>query len=151
MTACSVRFAIPDDVKTLVALCSEHASFEHAPYETEGKESPLAQALFDENPRLKAWVALVQEHTVGYATATEEFSTWYATSFLHMDCLFVRSSHRNTGIGARLLQAVVQYARDRGLQEVQWQTPDWNTDACRFYQRHGAIAHRKFRFRMPIR
>jgi GNAT superfamily N-acetyltransferase len=150
MTAHTVRVAEPDDVETLVALCGEHACFERARYESEGKPARLRDALFVASPRVRAWIAIVHEQTVGYATATEEFSTWAAASFLHMDCLFVRPGHRNSGLGAALLSAVVQYARAHGLHEVQWQTPAWNADACRFYQRHGAIAHQRVRFCLPI-
>jgi GNAT superfamily N-acetyltransferase len=142
----SVRPAGPNDIEALVELCGEHACFERARHGLEGKEDRLTEALFGESPRLKAWVAMVCGQAVGYATATEEFSTWAAASFLHLDCLFVRPNHRNGGVGAALLNAVVQYARDRNLREVQWQTPAWNVDACRFYRRHGAIAHHKVRF-----
>ena len=146
----SVRRVVPEDIDALVGLCGEHASFERTCYDVEGKESGLTDALFGGNPKLKAWVAIVHGQAVGYATATEEFSTWGAASFLHMDCLFVRPVHRNAGLGAALLNAVVQYARDSDLREVQWQTPAWNADACRFYQRHGGIGRQKIRFSLLI-
>jgi GNAT superfamily N-acetyltransferase len=145
-----VRLAQPGDLSDLVALCSDHARFERASHEVDGKEAALQTALFGDRPRLTAWVAIVQGKTVGFATATEDFSTWAAAPFLHMDCLFVREAHRGGGLGAALLHAVAGYARDRGLGELQWQTPAWNLDAGRFYQRHGAIAAPKLRFRLPI-
>jgi GNAT superfamily N-acetyltransferase len=144
----SVRLMDIGDVDTLLVLCAEHARFERAHFEVEGKSEGLREALFGVTPRLRAWVAIVQGQAVGYATATEEFSTWNAISFLHMDCLFVRPGHRNGGIGAALLGSVVLYARARALPTVQWQTPSWNVDACRFYERHGAIAHHKVGFRL---
>ena len=149
-TAHTVRLAEPDDVETLLQLCAEHAAFEHAPCEADGKPAKLTAALFGAIPKVRAWVAILRDQMVGYATATEDFSTWLAAPFLHMDCLFVRPAHRNSGIGAVLLSTVVQYAKDRGLGEVQWQTPVWNTDAVRFYLRHGASAQQKVRFRLLI-
>lgn len=145
-----VRPAQSDDVDTLVTLCAEHAQFERAGYDTEGKAVKLGEALFGAHPKVRAWIAIAHDKAVGYAAATEDFSTWHAVSFLHMDGLFVRQGHRNSGIGAALLSAVIQDARNRGLHEVQWQTPDWNADACRFYQRQGAAAQAKIRFRFPI-
>jgi GNAT superfamily N-acetyltransferase len=150
MRAFVVRLAEPSDVETLVQLCAEHAAFERAPYEAEGKSVGLRAALFAASPRLQAWVATVGNEVIGYATATEEFSTWNAAPFIHMDCLFVRSGHRNSGIGAALLIAVTHHARERGLTQVQWQTPAWNTDACRFYQRHGATARTTTRFCVSV-
>jgi GNAT superfamily N-acetyltransferase len=93
---------------------------------------------------VEAFVRLCKDHAdferVGYATASREYSTWSACEYLHMDCLFVRSNARGAGLGAALLKTVVAVARDLGVPEVQWQTPDWNVDASQFYQRHGGIA-----------
>ena len=150
MTGHLVRLVEPADIASLVALCAEHARFEGATYDGEGKMGKLSALLFGASSRLRVWIALASEQSVGYASATEEFSTWNAAALLHMDCLFVRSGHRNGGVGAALLGAVVQYARIRDLREVQWQTPAWNTDACRFYRRHGATAQQKTRFSLPV-
>lgn len=150
MAGFSVRPAVSIDIDELIELCGEHARFERAAHDLRGNEARLLEALFGESPRLKAWVAMVSGQTVGYATAAEEFSTWAVAHFLHLDCLFVRPTHRNDGIGAALLGAVVQHAHDRHLREMQWQTPAWNAHAERFYRRHGAVGHRKVRFHLPI-
>jgi GNAT superfamily N-acetyltransferase len=141
-----VRGAEPNDIECLVNLCAEHAAFERASYDVQGKAVRLREALFGVSPRVRAWVATVQHEVIGYATATENFSTWNAAPFVYMDCLFVRPRHRNGGVGAALLGAVGRHARERELDEMQWQTPAWNTHACRFYERHGATAHEKVRF-----
>lgn len=146
----TVRLAAPDDVEELVALCAEHASFERTSYDAAGKAAGLREALFGRNPRLMAWVVTVNGLTAGYATATQDFSTWQASSYLYMDCLFVRPAWRNAGLGGALLGILVQCARDRGLGELQWQTPAWNVDACRFYRRHGAVGIDKTRFCLTI-
>ena len=149
MNAASVRRAAPGDLEVLVALCADHAAFERAPFEPGGKVAALGAALFGVRPKLRAWVGCVDTQVVAYASATEEFSTWDAAAFLHMDCLFVRPEHRNRGLGAALLRAVLDYARAEGLREVHGQTPAWNSDAVRFYQRHGATHQSKLRFRLP--
>ncbi|MDT9695245.1 hypothetical protein [Streptomyces sp. P17] len=41
-------------------------------------------------------------------------------------------------------------ARARGLGQVQWQTPPWNTDAIRFSDRLGARAQEKRRYLLPV-
>lgn len=65
-----------------------------------------------------------------------------------MDCLFVRPRYRNARLGSALLSAVVQHAREFGYREMQWQTPEWNFDGCRFYRRHGGVRESKMRFRL---
>lgn len=145
-TPCIVRPANPDDLGELVTLCAEHALYEGAAFTPEGKAERLTRALFNDPARLHAWVAESEGALVGYATATPEFSTWNACEFLHMDCLFVRDGWRGAGVGAALLDAVVEHARRAGLMDIQWQTPDWNTDAARFYRRTGAVGQAKLRF-----
>ena len=56
-----------------------------------------------------------------------------------------------TGPAQQVLDALRSYAADAGIDEIQWQTPDWNHDATRFYQRLGAQSLAKLRFtcRLP--
>jgi GNAT superfamily N-acetyltransferase len=147
---CVIRPVSRQDMPTLVLLCAEHASYERAmPLPVDIAEG-LERALFSPSPRLHAWVAAAHDELLGYATATSAFSTWQAREFLHMDCLFVREGRRGDGIGMSLLAAVIAAARHAGCAEVQWQTPDWNTGAARFYRRAGAIEVPKRRFLLPL-
>ncbi len=148
--ACVVRSATRQDLAALVALCGDHAQYEGATLEPAGMAERLARALFATPPRLHAWVADAGGDLLGYATATTEFSTWQAREFLHMDCLFVRDGRRGDGIGASLLAAVIAAARRVGCVEIQWQTPDWNADAARFYRRAGAVEKPRRRFFLQL-
>jgi len=67
-----------------------------------------------------------------------------------MDCLFLAPDHRGLGVGALLMDAVAAEARNRGLAEVQWQTPVWNEGAIRFYARRGALGADKRRFSLKV-
>jgi GNAT superfamily N-acetyltransferase len=146
----TIRRTLPADVDALVVMCAEHAEFERSAYAAEGKARRLHTALFAPEPRLFAWLAVIDEFPVGYAAASAEYSTWGACEYLHMDCLFVRARQRGAGIGAALMDSVVQMARQRGFGEVQWQTPQWNADASRFYRRHGALEAAKLRFVLEV-
>ena len=145
-----VRQVQSTDMEPLVRLCKDHAEYERVGYEAHHKAECLSVALFSDPPRLYAWVAVDGDSLVGYATATREYSTWSACEFLHMDCLFVQSTSRGAGFGATLFGAAVALARRLGLSEIQWQTPDWNVDASRFYRRHGGIAMGKLRFTLNV-
>lgn len=145
-----VRRVRRDDLDTLVALCGEHALYEKASHDAAGKAEALSRALFSTPARLHAWVVESAGELIGYATATLEFSTWQVGEFLHMDCLFVRAGRRGSGAGAALLQAVRDFAGRTGCREMQWQTPEWNVDAMRFYRRFGAVDKAKRRFFLPL-
>lgn len=145
-----IRRVSPADLPGLVSLCTEHAAFERASFADDGLDERLGSALFSPSARLHAWVAEADAAIVGYVTAVVEFSTWHARDFVHMDCLFLRETHRGLGLGSALLDVVTGFAREQGIHEVQWQTPDWNIDATRFYRRLGAQGRSKLRFTLEI-
>jgi GNAT superfamily N-acetyltransferase len=87
----------------------------------------------------------------GYATCTRDFSTWRAAEYLHMDCLYVAPGFRNAGIGGEMMRALSRHAGALGCATVEWQTPAWNADAVRFYERLGAEATEKMRFAWAAR
>jgi GNAT superfamily N-acetyltransferase len=137
------------ELHELIGLCAEHAAYERADFNSEGKIDALRRSIFATG-RLHAWVAEAQGRAIGYATATLEFSTWKSDEIVHMDCLFVAAEYRGTGAGSALFRAVLEFASEQGVQEVQWQTPDWNVDAMRFYRRKGAAGRPKVRFTLPV-
>ena len=62
------------------------------------------------------------------------------------DCLFLRDAYRGRGWGRSLVEHVVRTTFEVRTVNVQWQTPTWNRDAVRFYERLGASAAEKLRF-----
>jgi GNAT superfamily N-acetyltransferase len=134
------------DLAALIELCAEHAAYEGASYDPQGKVESLTRALFAPHPRLYAWVVEQRGRLVGYATATQEFSTWDAACFLHMDCLYLREETRGLGPGRQFVMEIASLAYRLGCVNVQWQTPVWNERAIRFYQRLGGEGKEKVRF-----
>ena len=139
-----VRPVTPGDLPGLMVLMTEHAAFEGG--EVTAKAAQLSRAVFSPQPRLSVWVAGDDAELLGYTAASREYSAWRGQEYLHMDCLFVSAAARNRGVGARLADAVIGFATTQGLDEVQWQTPAWNLDAVRFYERLGAVGDQKIRF-----
>ncbi|MGW0601910.1 N-acetyltransferase family protein [Streptomyces sp. NPDC002776] len=147
-----VRHARPADLPGIAALAAEHAAYEKAVEPPADLPQRLEKLLFGQAdpPRLSVFVAELGDDLVGYASCAPEVSTWDGDEYLHMDCLFLRSGHRGLGIGPMLMAAVVADARTRGLDRIQWQTPSWNTDAIRFYDRLGARATEKLRYSLLL-
>jgi GNAT superfamily N-acetyltransferase len=67
-----------------------------------------------------------------------------------MDCLYVREAWRGRGVGHQLWKAVHAFARAQGCRTMQWQTPEWNVDAARFYRRLGALEAIKRRYVLTL-
>lgn len=145
-----IRPANGEDTSCLLALGAEHAVFERLPHGASRHPASLASALASEPPLLHAWIASIDAAIVGYASATLDFSTLDGVTYLHMDCLYVREQWRSHGIGRQLWEIVRAFARARGCSAMQWQTPDWNVDAARFYRRLGAKESTKLRYGLPL-
>lgn len=141
-----VRALQRSDLDRLVELMAQHAAYERAAFSPQGKARRLAGFLFGPQPRARCLVAVVGEKVVGFTTFAKEFSTWDAAEYLHMDTLFVEAGYRSAGIGQMLLDAVHEAAGRDDVVNIQWQTPDWNEGAIRFYQRIGALGSAKVRF-----
>jgi GNAT superfamily N-acetyltransferase len=139
-----IRRASGRDARVIARLAAEHADYERTRADPEA--AALAAALDSPAPRFRVWIAEDGNDPLGYAAVTEDFSTWRAQPFLHLDCLFVREMHRNRGVGAALFRQAERHAREQGVRRLEWQTPLWNGDAIRFYERMGGRCHIKARF-----
>lgn len=140
-----------DEIERLIPLCIEHATFERAkPIEVSGLAGRLRARISAEHSPLMVWVAKARDAFVGYASVTTEFSTWSGRDYWHLDCLYVVERMRGHGIGRELMDAVRAEAIAQDIRELQWQTPEWNVDAQRFYTRLGATMQRKARFTLRV-
>lgn len=138
------------DLAGIVILCAEHAAFEEVTYSPIGKEHRLRDYFFGDPPRAYCLVVERNDDLVGYATFAPEFSTWDASHYMHLDCIYLRPDARNQGIGRRLLATISAITMDLGCGGLQWQTPSWNTNAISFYRRLGSTFKGKVRFFMDL-
>jgi ribosomal protein S18 acetylase RimI-like enzyme len=148
--AAVIRRVREEDLATLVVLCGEHAAYERSEFQETGQAPRLHAAFFGARPVLHGWVVDSGEGLVGFMTATIDFATWPAESFLHMDCLFLREAYRRQGLGRRLIDQLLEFAREKQIDLIQWQTPVHNTDGIRFYERIGASSKDKKRYFLPV-
>lgn len=145
-----IRSVRADDLDALIDIIADHAAFERAAVDRNHLRGALPQHIFGKVPRAIILIAVLGRDIVGYLSASIEFSTWKAAEYLHMDCLYLTPECRGKGAGRMLMDAAVRYARERGLGWLEWQTPDWNADAIRFYERSGAVAKSKVRFSLAV-
>jgi len=139
-----------DRIDSVIDLCAAHAAYEESDYDSVGKADRLSFDLFSEFPKLYCLVAEVGGEYVGYITWMKQYSTWNAKEYLYMDCLYLEDGFRGFGIGEALVNRMKDYGRGENIDLVQWQTPDFNVRAIKFYKRIGATSLSKERFFLAI-
>ncbi len=142
----TIRQANVKDCPAISQLCKLHAEFEQSSHITSDHSERLATALSRTPPVIEVFLVEVAGETAGFASITREFFTWDASHFGHMDCLFIKQEFRSLGLGRKMMQHLKEFAFSQGLSHLEWQTPDWNANAIRFYQSIGARAKQKYRF-----
>lgn len=147
------RIVKPDiqKIENIIDLCAAHAAFEESEYSRAGKAERLSADLFGKNPKLYCLVAESNGLYVGYIVWMKQYSTWDAKEYLYMDCLYLDDKWRGYGIGEALVNEMKEYGRSQSIDLVQWQTPDFNVRAIKFYNRIGATSKSKERFFLTIR
>lgn len=120
-----------------MSLIEDLAHFEKAADEVLVGADDLREHAFGPKPYVEIIVAERDEQLVGAALFYVKYSTWKGPA-LHLEDLIVAESERSRGVGSLLLEEVITVARARGYRRVYWQVLDWNVDAIRFYERHGA-------------
>lgn len=145
-----IRAATKQDLTEIVYLCGLHSAYEKAAYNPTDKAKDLDKHLFGEQPAAHCLVVEYDGHIVGYATYMKQFSTWDAAFYIYMDCLFLTEGSRGKGIGVQLVDALKAAGKKMNCDLIQWQTPDFNTRAIKFYHRIGATSKNKERFFLTI-
>lgn len=146
-----IRFAKPEDIEQIVALCALHAKYEKAEYTKSNKAKRLSKDLFANNPKLYCLVVEKNNELIAYATYMTQYATWDATAYIYMDCLYVKELFRSQGIGEQLILKIKDQGLKLGCTLIQWQTPSFNTRAIKFYKRLGATFKNKERFFLNIK
>jgi GNAT superfamily N-acetyltransferase len=133
----TIRPGTEADVPAAFDLINELALFERAPDEVDNTIEDMLRDGFGPNPVYGFLVAELAGEIVGLSLYYYRYSTWKGKR-LYLEDLIVTEKHRNKGIGKRLFDATVDYARQQDCKGMSWQVLDWNTPAIEFYKSYGA-------------
>ena len=124
---------IPQLADLLTVLFSQEADF-HPDRE---KQTRGLRLIVDAPQRGRIFVARVGETIVGMVSLLFTISTAEGAPVCWLEDMVVRPDQRGKGLGSRLLQHALNYARASGLARITLLTDRTNAQATRFYQRHG--------------
>jgi ribosomal protein S18 acetylase RimI-like enzyme len=131
----TIREATTEDAAVLNDMVRELAghedSLDHVHADVKGWQDLLSR------PEVTILLAEDDRDAVGFASTVRRVHLWSARDLLELDDLYVRSSHRDRGVGSRLMKAVAELASEDRL-TVRWGVRLDNHSAQRFYSRLGA-------------
>ena len=131
----TIRKARREDCPRMLELITELAIYERAPQEVTVALSHFEESGFGANP---VWWALVAEENgviAGFALYYIRYSTWKGQK-MYLEDILVTEDSRGKGIGSKLMDALIQEAKDKNFQGITWQVLDWNEPALNFYRKY---------------
>jgi GNAT superfamily N-acetyltransferase len=133
-TEVRIRAVEETDFLQIVSLFKEFATFEKMPEQMTNSVERMSK----EKDFFHCFVAeTTEKKIIGYATYFFCYYTWIGKS-LYMDDLYVKPEYRANGIGTKLINKVIQFAKDSECNKLRWQVSDWNKPAIDFYTHIGA-------------
>jgi len=131
----TIRKAQKEDCSRMMELVNELAVFERAPDEVTVTLEHFIESGFGAQPVWWAFVAETDNVIVGFALYYIRYSTWKGGK-MYLEDLLVTEAWRRRGIGALLMDALIQEAKEKNFKGITWQVLEWNEPAIRFYERY---------------
>ena len=135
----TIRFALPDDVPTILHLIRALAEYERLSHEVTATEADLHEHLFGERRYCEALIAEAGGRPAGFALFFHNYSTFLGRPGIYLEDLFVLPEARGQGHGKALLSCLARLAVERGCGRLEWSVLDWNEPSIRFYSALGAV------------
>ena len=89
--------------------------------------------ILDNNVAIYGFGAWKDDILVGFTHIVIHPTTWSSTACCYLQDLYVDESVRGQSIGRVLIEAVYNFANEKGCNHVYWKTQESNTDARRLY------------------
>ena len=119
----------------MLELVNELAVYERAPTEVTVTLEHFIESGFGANPVWWAFVAEEEGVINGFALYYIRYSTWKGQK-MYLEDILVTEQARGKGLGAMLMNALIQEARERNLNGLTWQVLNWNEPAMNFYRKY---------------
>ena len=132
-----IRPAKKEDCQRMMDLIHELAVYEKAPEQVVVPFDHFVESGFGPNPVWWALVAEVNSVVVGMALYYVRYSTWKGQR-MYLEDILVTEDMRGQKIGSLLFDALIQEAKEKGFNGMNWQVLDWNEPAINFYKKYNA-------------
>jgi GNAT superfamily N-acetyltransferase len=121
----------------MMELVRELALYERAPEQVTVTMEHFRESGFGSNPVWWAFVAEENGVVQGFALYYIRYSTWKGQR-MYLEDILVTEAARGRGLGAKLMDALIQEAKEKQFSGIVWQVLEWNEPAFNFYRKFNA-------------
>ena len=132
-----IRPAQKEDCERMMELIHELAVYEKAPEQVVVNFNHFVESGFGKNPVWWALVAEVNGKVEGMALYYIRYSTWKGQR-MYLEDLVVAENMRGHKIGSLLFDALIEEAKIKSFNGMNWQALDWNEPALNFYRKYNS-------------
>ena len=133
----AIDFATPADLDAMADLLAELFTLE-SDFQPEREKQLRGLRLILENPQIgRLFVLRVDDQVAGMAYALITVSTAEGCPVLLLEDVIVKAKYRGQKLGRRLVEHVLDWARDNGMPRVTLLADKENSPALAFYERVG--------------
>lgn len=130
----TIRPIVPADEAAWRALWADYCRFYRAAVPEAVTRNSWSMIVDPASP-VHALVAEADGEVLGFANYVIHPYTWSERPACYLEDLFVRPQARGRGVGAALIQALIDRAQAQGWGRVYWMTAEDNDAARRLYDR----------------
>ena len=130
-----IRKGVKNDIPETLELVKELAKYENAFEKVSNTIDKMEEDGFGDNPIFDLFVAEENTKIVGIAITYFRFSTWKG-KVLYLEDLIVKEKYRRKGIGNKIFDKVISFARENNSVGISLQVLDWNQIGINFYKKY---------------
>lgn len=132
-----IEQATLDDLPQLTELLTELFSLEGDFVPNPVRQARGLRLLLEQPNRGRIFVIKQNNLILGMINLLFTISTAEGGVVILLEDLIIRKEYRGHGLGSRLLEYAIEYARKKDFKRITLLTDRVNADAHRFYKRHG--------------
>ena len=143
-----IQKATLNELHSLSELFDLYRVFYEQPSDLKGAKEFLNERLVNEESVV--FIALDADDSLGFVQLYPSFSSISMQRSWILNDLFVKESARRKGLGEKLLQAAITFARETGANGVSLETGKENVNAQRLYERFGFVKESNYFYHFSI-
>ena len=133
-----IKKAKESDFESLINLICALADYEKLKRPNKDAQSRLKNDIFTPNPKIKVYLAEIDNKAIAYAITCYLYSSFLALPTLYIEDIFVLPEYRRLGVGKALFRHLAKVALENNCGRLEFQVLDWNKSAVDFYEKLGA-------------